>query len=82
MQLESKFHTESEENDMEKIVGYFMESGIWYQGKKQPPQKTPLMMIGDKPSFNLDDYSNEDNIPVLSVEGNWYTIKKKELIFE
>ena len=73
---------ESEENDMVKIVGYFMESGIWYQGKEQPPQKTPLMMIGDKPSFNLDDYSDEDYIPVLSVEGNWYTIKKKELIFE
>lgn len=45
------------------------------------PQKTALMMIGDKPSFNLDDYSDEDDIPVLSVEGNWYTIKKKELIF-
>lgn len=82
MEINSKFHMESEENDMEKIVGYFMESGIWYQGKEQHPQKTPLMMIGDKPSFNLDDYSDEDYIPVLSVEGNWYTIKKKELIFE
>lgn len=73
---------ESEENNMAKVVGYFMETGIWYQGKEQPPQKTPLMMIGDKPSFNLDDYSDEDDIPVLSVEGNWYKIKKKELIFE
>ena len=80
--MKSEFNLESEENDMEKIVGYFMESGIWYQGKEQPPQKTPLMMIGDKLSFNLDDYSDEDDIPVLSVEGNWYTIKKKELIFE
>ena len=67
---------------MAKIVGYFMESGIWHQGKEQHPQKTPLIMIGDKPSFNLDNYSDEDDIPVLSVEGNWYTIKKKELIFE
>ena len=80
--MKSEFNLESEENDMEKIVGYFMESGIWYQGKEQPPQKTPLMMIGDKLSFNLDDYSDKDDIPVLSVEGNWYTIKKKELIFE
>ena len=46
---------ESEENDMAKIVGYFMESGIWYQGKEQPQQKTPLMKIGDKPSYNLDN---------------------------
>lgn len=82
MEMKSKFHIESEENNMEKIVGYFMESGIWYQGKEQPPQKTPLIMIGDKPSFNLDNYSDEDDISVLSVEGNWYTIKKKELILE
>ena len=67
---------------MAKIVGYFMESGIWYKGKEQSPQKTPLIMIGDKPLFNLDNYSDEDDIPVLSVEENWYTIKKKELIFE
>ena len=67
---------------MAKIVGYFMESGIWCKGKEQPPQKTPLIMIGDKPLFNLGSYSDEDDIPVLSVEGNWYTIKKKELIFE
>ncbi len=66
---------------MAKIVGYFMETGIWFQGKEQPPRKTPLIMIGDKPSFNLDDFSENDDIPVLSEEGNWYTIKKKELIF-
>ena len=67
---------------MSKVVGYFMETCIFWQGKEQPPRKTPLSLIGDRPSFNLDDYSDEDDIPVLSVEGNWYTIKKKELILE
>lgn len=67
---------------MEKIVGYFMETGIWFQGKEQPPRKTPIIMIGDTAAFNLDDLSENDNIPILSEEGNWYTIKKKELIFE
>ena len=67
---------------MSKVVGYFMETGIWFQGKEQPPRKTLLSLIGDIPSFNLNDYSDEDDIPVLSVEGNWYTIKKKELILE
>lgn len=65
---------------MAKIVGYFMETGIWFKGKEQKPRKTPLVMIGDRASFNLDDFSEDDNIPVLSEEGNWYTIKKKELI--
>lgn len=63
-----------------KTVGYFMETGIFFQGKEQPPRKTPLIMIGDKPSFNLNDYSDNDDIPVLSIDGNWYTIKKSEII--
>ncbi len=67
---------------MAKIVGYFMETGIWRQGKELPPQKTPLIIIGDDSQRDLDKYSDEDDIEVLSVEGNWYTIKKKELIFE
>ncbi len=67
---------------MAKIVGYFMEKGIWYQGKEQSPRKTPVIIIGDNPSFTLDDYQADDDIDVLSEEGNWYTIKKKELIFE
>lgn len=67
---------------MNKVVGYFMETGIWFQNQEQPPRKTPLMMIGDSPSFDLNNYSDEDDVPVLSVEGNWYTIKKKEIIFE
>ena len=64
------------------IVGYFMETGIYYAGKELPPQKTPLILIGDKPSFNLDDVSDDDTISVLSLEGNWYSIKKRELILE
>lgn len=67
---------------MAKIVGYFMETGIWRQGEELPPQKTPLIIIGHDSPLNLDKYSDEDDIEVLSVEGNWYTIKKKELIFE
>jgi len=67
---------------MQEIVGYFMETGIWFLGKEQPPRKTPLSLIGDRPSFDFNAYSDEDDIPVLSVEGNWYTIKKKELLFE
>ena len=66
----------------DKIVGYFMETGIWFQGKELPPRKTLLIMIGDRPSFDLNDYSDNDDIPVLSQEGNWYTIKKKEIIFD
>lgn len=64
------------ENGMSEVVGYFMETDIYFQGEKQPPRKTPLSAI----SGNLDDYSDDDDIQVLSVEGNWYTIKKKDLI--
>lgn len=66
----------------EKIVGYFMETGIWYQGKEQPPRKTPIILIGDNPSFDLSNYSDDDEIPVLSLDSNWYHIKKSEIIFE
>lgn len=65
-----------------KIVGYFMETGIYSGNKELPPQKTPIILIGDKPSFDLNNYTDDDEVPVLSLEGNWYTIKKKELIFE
>lgn len=67
---------------MKTVVGYFMETGIFWQGKEQPPRKTPLILIGDSLSFDVNNYSNEDEVPVLSVEGNWYTIKKKDIIFE
>lgn len=67
---------------MKTVVGYFMETGIFWQGKEQPPRKTPLILIGDSLSFDINNYSNEDEVPVLSVEGNWYTIKKKDIIFE
>lgn len=67
---------------MNDVVGYFMETDIWFQGEKQPSRKTPLIMIGDTDSFDLGNYSDEDEINVLSIEGNWYTVKKKDLIFE
>lgn len=65
-----------------KVVGYFMKTGIFYQGKELPPQKTPIILIGDRPAFNIDYYLDDDDIPVLSAEGNWYTIKKKDILHE
>lgn len=61
---------------MSEIKGYFMESEIWFQGKKQPPRKTPIVGIAG----DLDSYSNEDEIQVLSLEGDWYHVKKKDII--
>lgn len=65
-----------------KIKGYFMETGIYFQGKEQPPRKTPIIQIGHIPGFTLEDYKDDDDIHVLSYDENWYTIKKKDIIFE
>lgn len=67
---------------MVKTIGYFMETGIWFQGKEQSPRKTPVILIGGSLLSHPDDFSEEDDIPVLSEDGNWYTIKRKELVFE
>lgn len=56
---------------MEKIIGYFMEDGIYWKGEKQPLRKTPVVAVDDNGS---------DNLHVLSAEGNWYTIKRNEFI--
>lgn len=63
---------------MHKILGYFFETGIWCQGKEQPPRKTPIILING----DIDNYSENDDVEVLSIEENWYTIKKGEIIFE
>lgn len=63
---------------MANIVGYFMESGIYFQGKEQPPRKTEIILI----EGNIEDYSDNDDVSVLSIEENWYTIKKKNIILE
>lgn len=67
---------------MDNILGYFMETDIWWQGKLQPPRKTPITLIGDTPAFDLNAVSDDDDISVLSQEGNWYTIKKRDLILD
>ena len=61
-----------EVNIMAKIVGYFMEKGIWYQGKEQSPRKTPVIIIGDNPSFTLDDYQADDDIMFVKKKRDEY----------
>lgn len=56
---------------MDKILGYFMEDEIYWQGEKQPLRKTPIIAIDDNGGSTLH---------VLSLEGNWYTIDRNELI--
>lgn len=58
---------------MDKIKGYFMEDEIYYKGIKQEPRKTYVISVDDNGS---------DTLHVLSVEGNWYTIDRNELITE
>lgn len=61
---------------------YFMETGIFLGNEEQPPRKTKISVIGDRLNFDLDTVAEDEEISVLSEEGNWYTIKKKDLIFE
>jgi len=61
---------------------YFIETQIYSGGVEQPPRKTPIALIGDSLSFNLDELNDEDDVSVLSEEGNWYTIKKRDILFE
>lgn len=56
---------------MEEIKGYFMEDEIYWKGVKQEPRKTPIVLIDD---------NGGDTLHVLSIEGNWYTINRSELI--
>lgn len=64
-----------------KVLGYFMEHGIWSGGVEQPPRKTSVVAI-DTGLRNLDDVAPDEDIHVLSAEGNWYTIKRSELMQE
>ena len=67
---------------MTKSIGYFIETQIFSGNIELPPRKTRILLIGDKPSFDLDAYTDNDEVPVLSVEGNWYSIKKKDIVLE
>jgi hypothetical protein len=62
-----------------KYLGYFMEDEVYFAGKKLPPQKCDVVSV-DVGFRNFDEIAPEDTIHVLSAEGNWYTIKKKELV--
>ena len=62
-----------------KILGYFMETGVYFHGFLQPPRRTNVTMIGSTINFDINNYKDDDEIPVFSEEGNWYHIKKKEL---
>lgn len=65
-------------NNLDNVIGYFIETDIWFQGVKQPPRKTPIILIEN--NIPLEQYSDEDEIQVLSIEENWYTIKKRDLV--
>lgn len=67
---------------MSKIIGYFMETGIFSGNTELPPRRNNIILIGDKPTFHLEDYEDNDEIPVLSENGNWYTIKKSEIKYD
>lgn len=57
---------------------YFMETGIWSGNEEQPPRKTKIISIAE----DMEKCDDNDEISVLSEEGNWYTIKKREVLFE
>ena len=67
-----------EKHGLYKVIGYFMESGVWSEGKELPPQKCSVIMI-DTGMRSLDEIGAHENIRVLSQEQNWYTIRKNEL---
>ena len=62
-----------------EVKGYFMQDGIYFQGKKQPIKKTEIYAIdcGDTP---LDERRSEDTIQVMDECGDWFEIKVSEFI--
>lgn len=63
---------------------YFMENEIYSGNKKLPPRRNNICMIGAMLSFDLSKdlskFNDDDDIEVLSENGNWYTIKKSEIL--
>lgn len=57
-----------------------MESGICRHGKELPPQKTPIILIGDTVAFDLSKIEDDDSVQVLTADENWYTIKKRDIL--
>lgn len=60
---------------------YFMQKNIYSEGQELPPRKTDILMIGSTLSFNLDDYDDDDNIDVMDEDGDWFVVKKKDIVF-
>ena len=62
------------------IKGYFMQKKIFANGEELPPRKTNIVMIGETLDFNLDNYDDDDDINVMDEDGDWFVIKKNEII--
>ena len=59
---------------------YFMENEIYSGNEKLPPRRNNISMIGTTLSFDLSKLNDDDDVEVLSQNGNWYTIKKSEIL--
>lgn len=59
---------------------YFIEDEIYFGNEKLPPRRNNISMIGTTLSFDLTKLNNDDEVEVLSTNGNWYTIKKLEIL--
>lgn len=57
-----------------------MEDGIYSGDKKLPPRRNNITIIGAMLSFDLSKLNDNDDVEVLSENGNWYTIKKSEIL--
>lgn len=61
---------------------YFIEDEIYYGNKKLPPRRNNISIIGSMVSFDLSKLNDNDDVEVLSENGNWYTLKKSEILFD
>lgn len=61
---------------------YFMEDEIYSGNKKLPLRRNNISMIGTTLSFDLSKLNDDDDVEVLSQNGNWYTIKKSDILFD
>ena len=59
---------------------YFMENGIYSGNKKLPPRRNNICIIGAMLNIDLSKLNNDDEVEVLSENGNWYTIRKSEIL--
>lgn len=63
------------------VIGYFLTDEIIYQGDKQYRREVPIIQIGDgKHSFNINDYKDDDIVPVFGSDEEWHQVEKKDLV--